>query len=36
MDVKLGDLVKAVDSAGKLVDSEIISIMHKESNKPSI
>ena len=35
MDVKLGDVVKAVDSIGDIIDSEVVSILHKESDKPS-
>lgn len=32
MDVKPGDLVKAVDSAGNLIDSEIVGFLHKNVN----
>ncbi len=30
MDVKVGDIVKSVDSNGHLVNSEIVAILHKE------
>ena len=33
MNVELGDVVKAIDSNGNVIDSEIISIMHKDSQK---
>jgi hypothetical protein len=29
----VGDMVKAVDSSGNLIDTEIVTIMHKHSNK---
>ena len=32
---KIGDIVKSVDSNGQVVDSEIISIMHKNTNMTS-
>ncbi len=33
IDVKVGDVVKAVDSNGNLINSEVVSIMHKNSNE---
>ena len=36
MDVKVGDVVKAIDSNGQLIDSEIVSNLHKDSNKEGI
>lgn len=35
MDLKTGDLVKAIDSNGNLINSEIVSIMHKNTNATS-
>lgn len=35
MDLKQGNIVKAVDSNGNLVNSEIISILHKQTNSTS-
>ena len=32
---QVGDIVKSIDSMGKLVNTEIISIMHKDSNSTS-
>ena len=29
MDLKIGDLVKSIDTSGKIIDSEIVSILHK-------
>jgi hypothetical protein len=29
----VGDMVKAIDSSGNLIDTEIVSIMHRHSNK---
>ena len=36
MNLKTGDLVKAIDSYGNLINSEIVSIMHKNTNSTSI
>jgi len=36
MSLKLGEIVKAIDSNGNLIDSEIVSILHKDSNATSI
>ncbi len=33
IDVKVGDVVKAIDSNGNLINSEVVSIMHKNSNE---
>ena len=33
IDVKVGDVVKAIDSNGNLINSEIVSIMHKNSEE---
>ena len=35
MNLKTGDLVKAIDSNGNLINSEIVEIMHKNSNATS-
>lgn len=35
MNIKIGDFVKAIDSNGNLIDSEIVSILHKDSNTTS-
>ncbi len=35
MNLKTGDLVKAIDSNGNLINSEIVAIMHKNSNATS-
>lgn len=32
MDIKPGDVVKAIDSGGNLIDSEVVHILHKSSN----
>lgn len=34
-DIKVGDVVKAIDTNGNIVDSEITAIMHKESDVSS-
>ena len=36
MDVVIGDVVKAVDTNGDIVDSEVVSILHKNHNDTSI
>ena len=36
MDLITGDLVKAIDSNGNLINSEIVSIMHKNTNATNI
>lgn len=33
IDIKVGDIVKAIDSNGNLINSEVVSIMHKNSNE---
>lgn len=33
---RIGDKVKAIDKRGFLIDSEIIDILHKDSNSSSI
>jgi hypothetical protein len=33
IDVEPGDQVKAIDSNGQLIDTEVVSIMHKDVNK---
>lgn len=35
LNLKTGDIVKAIDSKGNLVNSEIVSILHKETNTSS-
>lgn len=35
MDVKPGDFIKAVDSSGRLIDSEVVQILHKNLNSSS-
>ena len=35
MDSNVGEIVKAIDSNGNLIDTEIVSIMHKNSNSTS-
>jgi hypothetical protein len=33
IDVQIGDVVKAIDSNGKIIKSEVVSIMHKNSEE---
>ena len=35
IDVNIGDHVKAVDWMGKLIDTQVVSILHKNSNATS-
>ena len=35
IDAKIGDYVKAIDSFGHLVDTQIVSILHKNTNSTS-
>ena len=35
INVKIGDFVKAIDSTGNLIDSQIVGILHKASNATS-
>ncbi len=35
MDVVIGDVVKAIDTNGDVVDSEVVSILHKNHNETS-
>ena len=34
-DIKIGNMVKAIDSKGKLIDTEVIEILHRDSNSSS-
>ena len=34
-DAEIGDIVKSVDSKGNLINTEIVSIMHKNTNMTS-